>query len=197
VSTWLGLDGGWRDQADAEHAVLHLLGELGADPAGAVACTHLVGAGTARAHVAATVELPGAIGPGLPAVPDGTAVAVRRQGRTEEHVEDGAGPPELLAAAREVIGLHRSRIGGRAFSYAGQSAVSAAMSAAEITSRTEIAAVVDLAGRVLPEHEVVKTFGFARPAFSGGQLVLMVGPYADGQHVPFELEHPTQCCAFH
>lgn len=194
MTTWLALDGRWPAPADAEHAVAHLLAGLGADPAAVVACTHIVSGGTAGAHIAATAELAGDLpAGGLPPVREGTAVAVS----SGESGEDGAGPAELLAAAREALRLHRDRVGGRAFLYPGRAAVEGGLTVGQLTARTGIAAVVDLAGRPLPDTEVVQTFDYARPTFTGGQLVLMVGPYADDQHVPFELEHPTQCCAFH
>jgi len=193
VSSWLALDGGWSEPAEAEHATLDLLGSMGVDPGTTTACTHLVAAGTAAAHVAATVEIPTVPAGGLPSVPAGTAVATL----IGEGVQDGAGPAPLLAFAREALAAHRRGLGGRAFQFPGQAGVAGGLTVREIGRRTAIAAVVDLAGRVLPEADVVQTFGFVRPTYSAGRLALMVGPYADGQHVPFELEHPTRCCAFH
>lgn len=195
MTGWLVLDGGWADPAAAEHAVHEVLASLGVHGATTMACTHLVGPGTSSAHVAASVEFPdGLPRPGVPALPAGTAVLVAAgPGATP----DGAGPPELLDAAREMLQRRQSRTDGRAFHYAGRESLSGGMTVGEITAGSAITAVVDLVGRPLPTTDVVQTFGYARPTFAAGELVLMVSPYADEQHVPFELESPHQCCSFH
>lgn len=197
MTCWLGLDGGWPDAATAEHEALELLGRLPAqlddDAAAGVACTHLVDAGTATARVAVTVALPGGALAGVPVVDAGTSAVLA----SDDGPAASAGPPRLAQSARLALELHRANEGGRAFRYGGQAAVDGPLTVAELTSRTAIAAVVDLAGRPLPDGEVVQTFGYARPAYTQGRLALMVGPYSGGQHVPFELENPTRCCAFH
>jgi hypothetical protein len=134
----LGVDAGSRTAADAEHLMLAVAAELGADP-GAVLCTHAVRRGTP--HYAATLTLAGRVA--LPDVP-GAGVAL-----LGGPVPAGGGTLPAGGAARAGGGTLPA--GGAAWSAGGHVPGDAPVAAGLLTAgepalaRTALAAATDRA----------------------------------------------------
>jgi hypothetical protein len=82
---------------------------------------------------------------------------------------------------------------GRCVRFPGQDRLTGAHSASSIVADTAIDEVVGIGTHVGPDA-VVETFGFVRPNFQDGRLVLLVEPAVGGVFQPVEIEQPHECC---
>ena len=82
---------------------------------------------------------------------------------------------------------------GRCVRFPGQERLTGAHSASSIVAETAIDEVVGIGTPVAPDA-VVETFGFVRPNFQDGRLVLLVEPAVGGVFQPAEIEQPHECC---
>lgn len=82
---------------------------------------------------------------------------------------------------------------GRCVRFPGQDRLTGAHTASSIVADTAIDEVVGIGTSVTPDA-VVDTFGFVRPNFQDGRLVLLVEPAAGGVFQPAEIEQPHECC---
>jgi hypothetical protein len=93
-----------------------------------------------------------------------------------------------LAAA-----LHAQRLGGRAEVFPGQEWLTEDRPVADVVSRTAIDEIRSTQGAFAPQA-VLRAFGFARPSYVDGTLVLTVG-HDDPQIVtPWEVRYCRPCC---
>lgn len=170
----VGLDAGHGTVAEAEHWLDDVLAATGLDGVdGLVACTHLVRA--PWPHVAVSIAVPGTEVPdGLPEVP-----------------QPLAGPAEQ-ARAEHVAG--RS---GRASHFPGRDALRGTLTVADLVAASAIDTVVVLGAPPPGPDTVVDTRDFVRPQWRDGRLTLVTTPASDGRIAPFEVPHPTPCCATH
>jgi hypothetical protein len=104
--------------------------------------------------------------------------------------------PEIVT---RVTSLHASRQGGRAVRFPGLENLRGTLSVADLIGSSAIDEVRVLGTpSPLPDPAtLVDTRDFVRPQYFGGRLVLMATPAPDGHIAPFEVPHPTPCCAFH
>ncbi|MFJ8079899.1 hypothetical protein ACIQ6Y_04610 [Streptomyces sp. NPDC096205] len=165
----LTVDAGLTDLRAADRLLHTLAAEL-ALPEGTFGCTHLLHDG--RPRVAVSLTLP-----------------------TEETLSDTR--TRLTARSYDVTdGL--PGVVGRAVLYPGAGALTGTLTVAELLSRSAIDQVTVLGtpGEPDPRTRVV-TRDHVRPQWLDGALVLAVQPAAGGVLVPFEVPHPTPCCADH
>jgi hypothetical protein len=165
---YVGLSLGHRDDAEAEHWLRENT------PAGTTwACTHL--AREPYPHVAISLVLaPGADAGALPAV-----------------------PADLTAAADRAAADHRARRSGRAVLFPGVERLVGVLSAGDVLALSAIDEVRMLGGAPPGADTLVDTRGFVRPQWMDGTLVLVTTPVGGGRIAPFEVPHPTPCCADH
>lgn len=108
-----------------------------------------------------------------------------------------AGLAGLAASARTRVQVHAGRSSGRAIVFPGSAAAAGAPTVGELLERTAIDVVTGLGALAVEDDAVVHTFGHVRPVFRPGGLVLPVVPYGAVDVTPFEVRHPTPCCAGH
>lgn len=167
--TILGLSAGHTEEKTAEH----WLAELTVDLPVSYACTHLVR--TPYPHVAVSLQLPAGVDPGgLPTV-----------------------APDLRRAAQQAAVAHADRRSGRAVRYPGVDRLVGTLSVADLLARSAIERVRLLSGPDPAPQTPVRTRDFVRPHWVDGQLTLTLAPVAGGGLAPFEVPHPTPCCADH
>lgn len=180
AGTVLGVDAGSPTATDAEHQLLGLAAELGVGP-GTVLCTHPVRSGTP--HYAGTLSWSGE----LPVVAG--AGAALSSGAT-------GGDPDLAVSALGAARERAARTAGRAVRFPGMELLTGTVPVADLLAGTGIAEVRVLGG-VLPAGARLVTRDFVRPEWQDGRLVLLVLPAGPGLVAPFEVPHPTPCCAAH
>jgi hypothetical protein len=113
---------------------------------------------------------------------------------------DGALSPvddPLRPAADAAAAAHRTRSSGRAFVYPGMERLVGTRTVAELLDISAIDRVHVLGGTPVTPDTVVETGDYVRPQWMGGLLTLVVTPVAGGRVAPFEVPHPTPCCAAH
>lgn len=183
-----GIDGGSSDVRAAEHLLAEIITILGAD-AVLVGCTHLTRTG--GPHVALSVELSGAPAGGR--FPPGLCIARPDSGGGV--VAEAASAAQ--AAAAEAATAHQSRTSGRAVRFPGQQRLLGVLPVGELLAVSAIDRVVVLAGHPPGPATLIDTRGFVRPLWQDGRLTLHTMHAANGMLAPFEVEHPTPCCAEH
>jgi hypothetical protein len=166
----VGLDLGHDTIEAAEHWLHELMHRLG-HPAGLIACTHLVYAPVP--HVAVSLSSP--VGEDL-------------LWPTEAPDTDGA---------RTAAAEHEARSAGRAVHYPGVEALTGSLTVAEVIERSTVERVVVLGGADVSPGTVLHTLDYVRPIWKDGRLTLVTRPAPEGSLIPFELQHPTPCCADH
>jgi hypothetical protein len=102
-------------------------------------------------------------------------------------------PPELQAAADLAVGLES----GRAVIFPGAGNVIGTLRVADVLALSAIERIEVLGGEVAAPEMLLETHDFVRPQYRSGQLILTAMPSAGGRLVPFEIRHPTPCCAAH
>jgi hypothetical protein len=166
--TVIGLDLGHADVADAEHWLREHAAVLG-DP-GVVACTHLVRGDQPR-----------------------VALSVAGVDPLFLAADDPIDPAVAWAAAVD----HQARRSGRAVVFPGVGALVGTVSVGDVLARTAIERVMLLGGPAPGIDVLVDTRGFVRPQWKDGLLTLVTTPAPGGRIAPFEVPHPTPCCADH
>ncbi len=86
---------------------------------------------------------------------------------------------------------------GRAFVFAGMTALERIVTVRTLLDRTAVQEVVTVGGIVALTSDRIDTQRHLRPEFVAGRLVLRTRPAADVELVPFEQPNPTPCCAAH
>ena len=107
------------------------------------------------------------------------------------------GLPRLAVSAGTCLGVHAARSSGRAIHFPGAEGVHGTLTVAELLAGTAIDEVAGLGTAPVEDDTLVHTFGFLRPVFRAGALVLPVVPFGDGGVTPYEVRTPTPCCAAH
>lgn len=203
--TVLGVDTGTAGLREADHLIQHLVDRLGL-PAGTVACTHLIRAGTP--HTAVSFTLPDEAG-------DHAAEAAWRALTAPDTAEEDPagprpwgvhlagrthGPAPLAAAATQATEEAAARTGGRAVVYPGVEHLTGVVTVADVLAHTPITGLTVLGSpadeRPAPGVEVL-TRDHVRPEWRAGRLVLPLVPAVGGRLAPFEVPNPTPCCADH
>jgi hypothetical protein len=172
-----GIDGGSPDVRTAEHLLAKIVTALGAD-AILVGCTHLTRTG--GSHVTLSIELNSE--PAADRFPHGLQIARPDSG-------DGA--------AAEAADGHHDRTSGRAALFPGQQRLIGVLTVGELLATSAIDRVVVLAGHPPDPATLIDTRGFVRPLWQDGRLTLHTTHAANELLTPFEVEHPTPCCAEH
>jgi hypothetical protein len=167
----VGLDRDDDTVEAAEHWLHELVRQLG-QPAGLVACTHLVY--EPHPHVAVSLLLPALPGE-LPWPPE---------------AQDSNG-------AKTAAAEHEARGAGRAVHYPGVDLLTGSLTVAEVIERSAIERVVMLGGAEAPPETILRTLDYVRPVWKDGRLTLVTRPAPEGSLAPFELRHSTPCCADH
>ncbi|MFI6512044.1 hypothetical protein ACIBCT_30955 [Streptosporangium sp. NPDC050855] len=182
----IGLDGGSRTVAEAEHLLHRVVETLGL-PDGIVGCTHFVRVADGTPHVACSLAVRETID--LAALPDGVGAASG---------EDRTGPEEAARGAALAAAAHAAGSGGRLVVYPGRAELTGTLSVAEILARSAIDRVAVLAQAEEPSPDTLVTTGdHVRPQLRDGRVVLLTMPAADGRLMPAEVRDPTPCCADH
>jgi hypothetical protein len=102
-------------------------------------------------------------------------------------------PPALQAAADLAAGLES----GRAVIFPGAENLIGTLRVADVLALSAIERIDVLGGELAAPEMLLETHDFVRPQYRAGQLVLTAVPSAGGRLVPFEIRHPTPCCAAH
>ena len=190
AGTWIaGIDLGSQDRDEVE-AALRAAVELVAAPV-LMACTHLVS--TPDRHWAFTLELAAEVSARdlLVGLPSAAGVAVHSPSGST-----GAGAPARRAGAQESV-VQRVAGSGRVVLFQGQDSLPDTLPVDELCRRTAIDEVEGVAAEPVA-GKTLHTRGFVRPELREGRMVLLVRPYLDDDGVaPFEVPHPTPCCAAH
>ena len=182
----VGIDAGQQVRSDLEDLLARAAAHC---PQIDLACTHVVDApeshwaGSLRVTAPLDVTTLGdVLGPAVTIV-DG-------DGRS-------SGPAYRRTGARDAMSQLAQRRAGRAVLFPGQDRLVGDMAAEDVASLSAIDRLVGLAGT--PTSGVrLATRDFVRPEFVDGELILRVRPYdADDVVAPFEVPHPTPCCALH
>jgi hypothetical protein len=165
----IGLSGGHADERAAEHWLRAVGVPLGVRHA----CTHLVR--TPYPHVAVSLALPDDLDRGLlPAV-----------------------PAELRPAADAAAAAHTTRGSGRSVFFAGIERLVGVVTVATVLAESEIEEVRVLDGAAPGPDTELLTRDFVRPHWVDGRLTLLTTTVTGGRIAPFEVPHPTPCCADH
>jgi hypothetical protein len=188
----LGLDLRHTHERAADAALLTLARRLPADAAADCwLATHWAGSGD-DAHIALSVELAGRH------LDQAEAVLTSTDGPAGRCAGDRAeGPADLVDGARAAQAAHAARRSGRLVRFPGSDALTGRLTVAELVERSAVDRVRVLAAGDAGPGEVVVTREHVRPAWSDGELVLLVQPAVGGTLVPFESPDPTPCCADH
>ncbi|WP_440070346.1 hypothetical protein [Streptosporangium sp. OZ121] len=182
----LGLDGGSRTVAEAEHLLHDVEKALGL-PAGTVGCTHFVRTAGGPPHVACSLAVRETVD--LAALPAGVG-ATFGDSRT--------GPEDLAEGAALAAAEHAAGSGGRLVVFPGRAELTGTLSVAEVLARSAIDRVVVLAQAEEPAPDtLVTTNDHVRPQLRGGHVVLLTMPASGGRLMPAEVPNPTPCCADH
>jgi hypothetical protein len=183
----LGIDGGHRDRAELEHALLHALDDAGCPPP-LLVCTHPVHTG--QAHHAASVEfVAGTPADGLTGLRRELAVWAAVAGPDDGSTD---GPDEYRPGAAAARAALLAREGGRAVRFPGWELLRGRLTVAEVLATGGVEGIEPL-GTEVSSETVVDTRDFVRPVIRGGALVLEVTPAAGGTVIPLELEHQHVC----
>ncbi len=190
----VGLDLEHLDEARADHDLRDLVRAL---PPGTVrhAASHWASRGE-RPHVALSIE--------TAALADDVVVE-RLTGRLASLgprwalTTGGAahGDVALLDPAVVARDAHVARRSGRAVHFRGVETLVGALPVRDLLDRSAIDRVRVLTAADAAPDAVVVTRGHVRPAWTGGELVLLTQPAVGGTLVPFESPSPTACCADH
>lgn len=182
----LGLDGGSRTVAEAEH-LLHDVEKVLGLPAGTVGCTHFVRTAGGTPHVACSLTVQKSID--LAVLPDGVAAAFG---------DSRSGPEDLAEGAALAAAAHAAGSGGRLVVFPGRAELTGTLSVAEVLARSAIDHVVVLArAEEPPPDTLVATNDHVRPQLRDGRVVLLTMPASGGRLMPAEVPNPTPCCADH
>lgn len=190
AGTWIaGIDLGSQDRDEVEVAIRVAVALVAAPVL--MACTHLVA--TPDRHWAFTLELAAEVSARdlLVGLPSFAGVAVRSPSGSTE-----AGAPARRAGAQESV-VQRAAGSGRVVVFQGQETLPDTLPVDELCRRTAVDEVLGLAAEPV-SGKTLHTRGFVRPELREGRMVLLVRPYLDDDGVaPFEVPHPTPCCAAH
>jgi hypothetical protein len=153
-----------------------------------VVCTHYLGR-PGRTYVV-TVEGPDRLLPALLSAAEAAPEAERRALLTPTGpvTEEPAGSVLLVAAAR-----HAHRAGGRAEVFPGQERLTVDRPVAEVLDLTAIEEVRGTQGPFAP-GAVLRAFGYVRPSYVDGDLVLAVGHDDPLVVTPWEVRYCRPCC---
>lgn len=155
---------------------------------GIVVCLHHLGF-SQRTYVV-TVEAPasllGVLESAAGAVPEATRMALLTpEGPT---TTEPSGSVVTLAAAR-----HAHRVGGRAEVFPGQEWLTEDLCVSDVVSRTAIDEVRSTQGP-FTSGAILRAYGFVRPSYDAGALVLTVGHDDPLVVTPWEVRHCRPCC---
>lgn len=155
---------------------------------GIVVCTHHLGV-SQRTYVV-TVEAPAALLGVLVSAAQALPTATRKALLTPvgATTTEPAGSVVTLAAAR-----HAHHVGGRAEVFPGQEWLTEDLPVADVLARTAIDEVRSTQGRFAP-GAVLRAFGFVRPSYADGALVLTVGHDDPMIVTPWEVRYCRPCC---
>lgn len=153
-----------------------------------VVCTHYLGA--PRRTYVVTVEGPARLFPALRSTAEAAPDAGRRALLTPAGpvTEEPAGSVLLVAAAR-----HAHHTGGRAEAFPGQEWLTVDRPVAEVLDRTAIEQVRGTQGPFAP-GAVLRAYGYVRPSYLDGDLVLAVGHDDPLVVTPWEVRYCPPCC---
>jgi hypothetical protein len=178
-----------HDPADLDHwaQVDAARGRL-ATELGIVVCTHHLG--LSRRTYVVTLEAParllGVLVPAVEAIPTATRMALlTAQGPT---TTEPAGSVVTLAAA-----MHAHRVGGRAEVFPGQQWLTEDLPVSDVLRRTAIDEIRSTQGPFAP-GAVLRAYGFVRPSYDQGALVLTVGHDDPLIVTPWEVRYCRPCC---
>jgi hypothetical protein len=153
-----------------------------------VICTHHLGL-SQRTYVVtldAPAALLGAVVSAANAVPQGRRKALLTWAGPTTSEPDGS--VVTLAAA-----LHAQRFGGRAEVFPGQEWLTEDRPVTDVVNRTAIDEIRSTQGPFAP-RAVLRTYGFARPSYADGTLVLTVGHDDPLVVTPWEVRYCRPCC---
>jgi hypothetical protein len=108
-----------------------------------------------------------------------------------------AGPDRLRPGALAAAAAHKARTSGRAVRYPGVERLVGTLSVAELLAASAIERVHVLGGAPTAADTLIDTADHVRPQWQNGVLTLIAVPAANGRLAPFEVPHPTPCCAAH
>jgi hypothetical protein len=153
-----------------------------------VVCTHYLGM-PVRTYVV-TVEGPARLLAALLSVTEASPEANRRALLTPAgaQTEEPTGSVLLAAAAR-----HAHRTGGRAEVFPGQEMLTVDRPVLEVLDHTAIDEVRGTQGPFAPEA-VLRAYGYVRPSYVDGDLVLAVGHDDPLVVTPWEVRYSRPCC---
>jgi hypothetical protein len=106
-------------------------------------------------------------------------------------------PAELAGAAALAAKEHAARSGGRAVIFPGSDRLTGEVPVAQVLADTAIDRITVLGGPPAGPETVLATRDFVRPQWLDGRLTLVATPAGGGRIAPFEVPHPTPCCATH
>jgi hypothetical protein len=189
VPTVLGVDAGSRTLKEADHLVRDIaeLAGLGED---LLACTHLIRTGTP--HIALSFHFPVDVAEAT--LGQRLADHFRNRAVGLAYGDIRSGPQELVDAAVEAA----ARTEGRAVLYPGHSALTGTISAAALLRDSAIERLTVLGAPDAPgTDDLIDTRDHVRPQWRDDTLTLTLTPAGAGRYAPFEVPHPTPCCADH
>jgi hypothetical protein len=153
-----------------------------------VVCTHYLGA--PRRTYVVTVEGPAGLLPALISAAAAAPGAQRRALLTPAGpvTEEPTGGVLLVGAAR-----HALHTGGRAEAFPGQELLTHDRRVTDVLDQTAIDEVRGTQGRFAP-GAVLRAFGYVRPSYVDGDLVLSVGHDDPLVVTPWEVRYCRPCC---
>jgi hypothetical protein len=153
-----------------------------------VVCTHFVG--TSEAAYVVTVDAP------LPRLGALVSAAGAVAGARRSVLLTSDGPvttePESSVVVHAAVG-HAQRVAGRAEVFPGQQLLTDDVPVAEVLDRTSIDQVRSTHGGYRPDA-VLRAYGFVRPSYDAGALVLTVGHDDPLVVTPWEVRYCRPCC---
>jgi hypothetical protein len=184
----VGLDFDHDSVEAAEHWLHELVHRLG-DPAGLIACTHLVY--VPHPHVAVSLSFLSEEGAPL--------TAYTRTGAPSSGTGELRWPPQAPDSdgAKVAAAEHDARSAGRAVHYPGVEQLTGSLTVGEVIERSAIERVVMIGGADAAPETILRTLDYVRPMWKDGRLTLVTRPAPEGSLAPFELRHSTPCCADH
>ena len=187
----VGLDGGTQDRDSTERLLGSIVDRVrGSGLTVTLACTHFVT--RPERHWAASL-LVRRRAPDVGVLPDGVSmVAVDDRGGAR----GGGGSPQWAAGAASAAEQLLAS-SARVVVFDGQDLLPPALPVEDVLALTAIEEVRGVGG-TSTAGQLLHTRGYVRPNLIQGRLVLHVRPYGEDGHVaPFEVPHPTPCCAAH
>ncbi|MCH1867860.1 hypothetical protein [Nocardioides sp. CFH 31398] len=108
----------------------------------------------------------------------------------------GRVPEAVVVDAPDVARAHAARTSGRLVVFRGSDAVTGRPTAAQVVARSEVEAVVGLAGTPVTDETELDLGDFVRPTWRAGRCELLVQAGPAGPR-PFEVREQIRCCVDH